>query len=36
MVVKEQSVLNAANLFLWMVNVSQAMLVISGEEMFLT
>ncbi len=32
MVVKEQSVLNAANLSLWMVNVSQAMLVISGEE----
>ncbi|WP_286818586.1 hypothetical protein [Desulfobacter sp. UBA2225] len=32
MVVKEQSLLNAANLSLWMVNVSQAMLVISDEE----
>ena len=32
MVVKKQSVLNDANLSLWMVNVSQAMLVISGEE----
>ncbi len=32
MVVKEQSVFNAANLSLWMVNVSQAMLITSGEE----
>nr|WP_287413417.1 transposase [Pseudodesulfovibrio sp.] len=35
MVIKEQSVLNAANLSLWMVNVSQAMLVTSGEESIL-
>jgi len=35
MVIKEQSVLNAANLSLWMVNVSQAMLVRSGEESIL-
>ena len=31
MAVKEQSVFNAANLSLWMVNVSQAMLITSGE-----
>jgi len=35
MVIKEQSVLNAANLSLWMVNVSQAMLVTSGEKSIL-
>ena len=35
MVIKEQSVFNAANLSLWMVNVSQAMLVTSGEESIL-
>ena len=35
MVIKEQSVLNAANLSLWMVNVSQAILVTSGEESIL-
>ena len=35
MVIKEQSVLNAANLSLWMVNVSQALLVISGEQSIL-
>ena len=32
MVIKQQSVFNAANLSLWMVNVSQAMLMMSGEE----
>jgi len=32
MVIKKQSVFNAANLSLWMVNVSQAMLTMSGEE----
>jgi putative transposase len=35
MVIKEQSVLNSANLSLWMVNVSQAMLVTSGEDSIL-
>ena len=35
MVIKEQSVLNAANLSLWMVNVSQAILVTFGEESIL-
>lgn len=35
MVIKEQSVLNSANLSLWMVNVSQAMLERSGEESIL-
>jgi len=35
MVTKEQSVFNAANLSLWMVNVSQAMLVTSSEESIL-
>ncbi len=35
MVIKEQSVFNAANLSLWMVNVSQAMLATSGEESIL-
>ncbi len=32
MVTKKQSVFNAANLSLWMVNISQAMLTTSGEE----
>ncbi len=35
MVIKKQSVLNAANLSLWMVNVSQAMQVKSGEASIL-
>jgi len=35
MVIKKQSVFNAANLSLWMVNVSQATLAISGEESIL-
>jgi putative transposase len=35
MVIKKQSVLNAANLSLWMVNVSQAILTTSGEESIL-
>ena len=35
MVIKEQSVFNAANLSLWMVNVSQAMLITSGEKSIL-
>ena len=35
MVIKEQSVFNAANLSLWMVNVSHAMLATSGEESIL-
>jgi putative transposase len=35
MVIKEQSVFNAANLSLWMVNVSQAILMTSGEESIL-
>lgn len=35
MVIKKQSVFNAANLSLWMVNVSQAMLATSGEESIL-
>ena len=35
MVIKEQSVFNAANLSLWMVNVSQVMLATSGEESIL-
>lgn len=35
MVIKEQSVFNAANLSFWMVNVSQAMLLQSGEESIL-
>ena len=32
MVIKQQSVFNAANLSLWMVNVSQAILATSGEN----
>jgi len=35
MVIKEQSVFNAANLSMWMVNVSQAMLATSAEESIL-
>ena len=35
MVIKEQSVFNAANLSIWMVNVSQAMLTTSAEESIL-
>jgi len=35
MVIKEQSVFNAANLSLWMVNVSHAMMTTSGEESIL-
>lgn len=35
MVIKEQSVFNAANLSLWMVNVSQAILATSGEKSIL-
>jgi putative transposase len=35
MVIKEQSVFNAANLSLWMVNVSQAILATSNEESIL-
>ena len=35
MVIKKQSVFNAANLSLWMVNVSQAILATSGEESIL-
>jgi len=35
MVIKKQSVFNAANLSLWMVNVSQAILSTSGEESIL-
>ena len=35
MVIKEQSVFNAANLSLWMVNVSQAILARSGEKSIL-
>jgi putative transposase len=35
MVIKEQSVFNAANLSLWMVNVSHAMLATSNEESIL-
>ncbi len=35
MVIKEQSVFNAANLSLWMVNVSQAILAASGEKSIL-
>ncbi len=35
MVIKEQSVCNAANLSMWMVNVSQAILRTSGEESIL-
>jgi len=35
MVIKEQSVFNAANLSLWMVNVSQAILSTSNEESIL-
>ena len=35
MVIKKQSVFNSANLSLWMVNVSQAILEISGEESIL-
>ncbi|MEA3469103.1 MAG: transposase [Thermodesulfobacteriota bacterium] len=35
MVIKKQSVFNSANLSLWMVNVSQAMLERSGEESIL-
>ena len=35
MVTKEQSVFNAANLSLWMVNVSQSMLAASNEQSIL-
>jgi putative transposase len=35
MVIKKQSVFNAANLSLWMVNVSHGLLAISGEESIL-
>jgi len=35
MVIKEHSVINSANLSMWMVNVSQAMLVTSGEKSIL-
>ena len=35
MVIRKQSVFNAANLSLWMVNVSQAILATSGEESIL-
>ena len=35
MVIKEHCVLNSANLSMWMVNVSQAMLVTSGEKSIL-